>query len=405
MVLINRDTASAAEILAAALQDYGLATLVGTRTYGKNTVQEVLNLAAGGALDLTIGEYVTSEGESLAGQRRPARRRPPRTTRARRADEGRDAGLDELELAAGGLMAADRQAPERLRRGGREARKVPRRRADLRARARRSRWPAAIVPIGAMALAERGADRRARDRRTSARPSGPPTSSRRCSGRAASSAASPTPLEEEAQPPRPRTPRPRPERARPDRARHLHGRPRHRPRLRRRRLGAAGRRRAPPVDPHRRRRRPRPPRLGLEAEAYARGTSVYVPGTVEPMLPAALSGEACSLAPGVERLAVTMEVALSATGEPARPRFYRSRIRSDARLDYDQLDRVFAGREAAARDRRRPARARARGRRPCSPTGAGDPRWRSRAPSRSSSSTLTARSPARGRASRPRRTG
>ncbi len=67
VVLTNRDTASAAEILAAALDDYELATLVGTRTYGKNTVQEILNLPAGGALDLTIGEYVTSEGESLAG--------------------------------------------------------------------------------------------------------------------------------------------------------------------------------------------------------------------------------------------------------------------------------------------------------------------------------------------------
>jgi carboxyl-terminal processing protease len=66
VVLVNRDTASAAEILAAALEDYGLATLIGTRTYGKNTVQEVLRLPAGGALDLTIGEYVTSEGESLA---------------------------------------------------------------------------------------------------------------------------------------------------------------------------------------------------------------------------------------------------------------------------------------------------------------------------------------------------
>jgi carboxyl-terminal processing protease len=66
VVLINRDTASAAEILAAALSDYELATLVGTRTYGKNTVQEVLRLPGGGALRLTIGEYLTAEGESLA---------------------------------------------------------------------------------------------------------------------------------------------------------------------------------------------------------------------------------------------------------------------------------------------------------------------------------------------------
>jgi ribonuclease R len=89
------------------------------------------------------------------------------------------------------------------------------------------------------------------------------------------------------------------------------------------------------------------PGSGLEGEAYARGTSTYVPGTVEPMLPQALSAEACSLAPAVERLAVTMEVLLSARGEPSGTAFYRSVIRSDERLDYDQLDRIFAGREPA----------------------------------------------------------
>lgn len=99
VVLINRDTASAAEILAAALQDYGLARLVGTRTYGKNTVQEILRLPEGGALDLTIGEYVTSEGESLAGngvQPDVEAADDPDT----RADEGREAGLDELREIA-----------------------------------------------------------------------------------------------------------------------------------------------------------------------------------------------------------------------------------------------------------------------------------------------------------------
>jgi len=89
------------------------------------------------------------------------------------------------------------------------------------------------------------------------------------------------------------------------------------------------------------------PGSALEAEAYARGNSVYVPGTVEPMLPLALSGDACSLAPGVERLAVTMEVRVSAAGRPHGASFYRSIIRSDARLNYDQLDRIFAGREQA----------------------------------------------------------
>jgi ribonuclease R len=62
------------------------------------------------------------------------------------------------------------------------------------------------------------------------------------------------------------------------------------------------------------------------------------------MLPSVLSDEACSLAPGVERLAVTAEIGLSADGEPRSASFYRSRVRSDIRLDYDQLDEVFAGR-------------------------------------------------------------
>ena len=68
VVLINRDTASAAEILAAALGDHGLATIVGVRSFGKGTFQEVIELAAGGALDLTVGQYFTPEGVSLAGK-------------------------------------------------------------------------------------------------------------------------------------------------------------------------------------------------------------------------------------------------------------------------------------------------------------------------------------------------
>lgn len=68
VVLTNRDTASAAEILAAALADYDLATVVGTRTFGKGSFQEVLRLDSGGALDLTVGEYLTADGVSLAGE-------------------------------------------------------------------------------------------------------------------------------------------------------------------------------------------------------------------------------------------------------------------------------------------------------------------------------------------------
>jgi ribonuclease R len=84
----------------------------------------------------------------------------------------------------------------------------------------------------------------------------------------------------------------------------------------------------------------------LDVEARRRANSTYVPGAVEPMLPHALSSDACSLAPGVERLAVTAEIELGAGAEPRSARFYRSRIRSDARLDYDQLDAIFAGRVA-----------------------------------------------------------
>jgi len=85
----------------------------------------------------------------------------------------------------------------------------------------------------------------------------------------------------------------------------------------------------------------------LDQEARRRGNSTYVPGAVEPMLPHALSSGACSLAPGVERLAVTTEVELDAGMRPRRAHFYRSRIRSDVRLDYDQLDEIFAGRAQA----------------------------------------------------------
>ena len=68
VVLVNRDTASAAEILTAALQQNHLAEVVGTRTYGKGTFQEVMDLPAGGALDLTVGEYLTANGTSILGE-------------------------------------------------------------------------------------------------------------------------------------------------------------------------------------------------------------------------------------------------------------------------------------------------------------------------------------------------
>jgi ribonuclease R len=90
-----------------------------------------------------------------------------------------------------------------------------------------------------------------------------------------------------------------------------------------------------------------PEESSLDREARRRGTSVYVPGAVEPMLPLALSSDACSLRAGVDRRAVTVELLLKGA-EVVRAAFYRSMIRSDEWLDYDRVDRIFAGREAAA---------------------------------------------------------
>jgi ribonuclease R len=85
----------------------------------------------------------------------------------------------------------------------------------------------------------------------------------------------------------------------------------------------------------------------VDREAYRRATSVYVPGLVEPMLPEALSNDACSLVPFQDRLAVTVELDVRGA-EVVRTAFYRSRIRSDARLTYPEVDAIFAGAARAA---------------------------------------------------------
>ncbi|MGE5281481.1 MAG: S41 family peptidase [Chloroflexota bacterium] len=66
VVLIDRNTASAAEILTAALADDAEATVVGTRSFGKGVFQQELPLSNGGALKLTVGEYFTPDGVNLA---------------------------------------------------------------------------------------------------------------------------------------------------------------------------------------------------------------------------------------------------------------------------------------------------------------------------------------------------
>ncbi|HTY97001.1 MAG TPA: S41 family peptidase [Solirubrobacteraceae bacterium] len=67
VVLVDQNTASAAEIVTAALQDHHRATVVGSHTFGKGVFQEEQKLANGGALDITVGEYFTPNGRNLGG--------------------------------------------------------------------------------------------------------------------------------------------------------------------------------------------------------------------------------------------------------------------------------------------------------------------------------------------------
>jgi carboxyl-terminal processing protease len=68
VVLIDRGTASAAEIVAAALQDRNRAVIVGERTFGKAAVQDLTELSNGAVIELTIGYYLTPNGKRLEGK-------------------------------------------------------------------------------------------------------------------------------------------------------------------------------------------------------------------------------------------------------------------------------------------------------------------------------------------------
>jgi carboxyl-terminal processing protease len=67
VVLVDKNTASASEIVAGALQDRKRAKLVGVNTFGKGVFQEILPLHNGGALDLTVGQYFLPSGRNLGG--------------------------------------------------------------------------------------------------------------------------------------------------------------------------------------------------------------------------------------------------------------------------------------------------------------------------------------------------
>ncbi|MFB9275137.1 S41 family peptidase [Cohnella cellulosilytica] len=65
VILVNGNTASASELLSGALRDYGVAKLVGTKTYGKGVVQSLISLKSGGVLKVTIQEYYTPKGKKV----------------------------------------------------------------------------------------------------------------------------------------------------------------------------------------------------------------------------------------------------------------------------------------------------------------------------------------------------
>ncbi len=68
VILVNQATASASEIVAGALQDYGLATIVGEKTFGKGTVQKLLGLADGAELKVTVARWYTPNGRNITSE-------------------------------------------------------------------------------------------------------------------------------------------------------------------------------------------------------------------------------------------------------------------------------------------------------------------------------------------------
>jgi carboxyl-terminal processing protease len=67
ILLVDGDSASASEIVAGALQDYGRATLVGEKTFGKGSVQTIVQLKDGGGVKFTIAHYLTPKKRAIDG--------------------------------------------------------------------------------------------------------------------------------------------------------------------------------------------------------------------------------------------------------------------------------------------------------------------------------------------------
>lgn len=89
----------------------------------------------------------------------------------------------------------------------------------------------------------------------------------------------------------------------------------------------------------------------LDVEAIKRGTSVYFPDRVLPMLPEALSNGLCSLVPDEDRLCITCDMRLDEKGKVVSSRFYEAVMRSHARLTYDQVRRMVESNDPALSER------------------------------------------------------
>ena len=89
--------------------------------------------------------------------------------------------------------------------------------------------------------------------------------------------------------------------------------------------------------------------MALDDEARKRGTSVYFPERVIPMLPEQLSNELCSLKPNVDRLSMVCEMFISKDGELKSHSFYDAIICSAARLTYDEVQHILFTKDKNAR--------------------------------------------------------
>ena len=331
VVLVNGDTASASEIVTAALHECLGAPVVGQRTFGKGVFGQVFDLENGGALDLIVGDYFTPTGRNLSDKGNRARRAGggqsadsagrgtrPRIARGAEGEDRRRLLMTDLRIPAEprvgvlerrGRVTVVEPFFERGRRMQVNARRGP--------EAAPGSWCSSVPRETAAAAA-----RRVEIVRALGKPDVPRDVSRRCLPTAAMSGASRSGVDEQAREVTAPGEGRRDLTALPtftiDPATAATSTTRSPP-------SAMGTR--APLRPHRGCVRYVRPGGALDSEA-ARGNSVYLPGTCT-MLPKALSANACSLVPGEPRAAVTVEMHMDGANV-RKASFYRSTIRSDA---------------------------------------------------------------------------